>query len=144
MRDKYNLNTLPASLQGSEEYDIDEHIAIPGMGLEDKLDFTESLIADNGFIPGLDLDTSNLTDNRKDKDKKVPYSKPIPRNFQAQWNDTGLTNDDASKEIKDVISQIVENKPQATGTTKPVPTAIVVYGHMVEVKRKLNLFISKM
>lgn len=131
MRDKYNLNTLPAGLQGLEECEIDEHnITIPGMGPEDKIDFTESLTADKGFIPGLDLDTSNLPDNRKDKDKKVPYSKPIPRNFQAQWNDTGNVNDDASKEIKDAITHIVES------SGKPVPTAIVVYGRVVEVKRK--------
>lgn len=137
MRDKYNLNTLPASLQGLEECEIDEHnITIPGMGPEDKIDFTESLMADKGFIPGLDLDTSNLGENKRDKDKKVPYSKPIPRNFQAQWNDTGLTNDDASKEIKDVINQIVENKSGAIVLPKPVPTAIVVYNKMVEVKRK--------
>lgn len=143
MRDKYNLNTLPASLQGLEECEIDEHnITIPGMGPEDKIDFTESLMADKGFIPGLDLDTSNLADNKRDKDKKVPYSKPIPRNFQAQWNDTGLTNDDASKEIKDVINQIVENKTGGIVLPKPVPTAIVVYGKMVEVKRKLKSHIE--
>lgn len=137
MRDKYNLNTLPASLQGLEECEIDEHnITIPGMGPEDKLDFTESLMADKGFIPGLDLDTSNLADSKRDRDKKVPYSKPIPRNFQAQWNDTGLANDDASKEIKDVINQIVENKSGGMSIPKPVPSAIVVYGKMVEVKRK--------
>ena len=142
MRDKYNLNTLPASLQGLEECEIDEHnITIPGMGPEDKIDFTESLMADKGFIPGLDLDTSNLAENRRDKDKKVPYSKPIPRNFQAQWNDTGLANDDASKEIKDVINQINENKTGAIVLPKPVATGIIVYGKMVEVKRKSRISI---
>lgn len=139
MRDKYNLNTLPAGLQGLEECEIDEHnITIPGMGPEDKIDFTESLTADKGFIPGLDLDTSNLPDNKRDKDKKVPYSKPIPRNFQAQWNDTGANNDDASKEIKDVITQIVENSSGAV-MQKLTPSAIVVYGRAVEVKRKFYL-----
>lgn len=129
MRDKYNLNTLPASLQALEECELDEHITIPGMGPEDKIDFTESLTADTGFIPGLDLDTSTLPDNRKDKDKKVPYSKPIPRNFQAQWNDTGNLNEDSSREIKDAITQIVENH-------RGRPTAIIVYGRAVEVKRE--------
>lgn len=48
-----------------------------------------------------------------------------------------MVNDDASKEIKDVISQIVENKSSsATTTPKSIPTAIVVYGKMIEVKRK--------
>lgn len=81
MRDKYNLNTLPASLAGLDDYDIDDHIAIPGMGPEDKIDLTDGFANSNGIIPGLDLDTSSLND-RRDKDKKVPYSKPIPRNFQ--------------------------------------------------------------
>lgn len=88
MRDKYNLNTLPASLAGFDDYDIDEHIVIPGMGPEDKVDLTDGLSSDysNGIIPGLDLDTSSLND-RRDREKKVPYSKPIPRNFQAHWNE---------------------------------------------------------
>lgn len=139
MRDKYNLNTLPAGLQGLEECEIDEHnITIPGMGPEDKIDFTESLTADRGFIPGLDLDTSNLPDNKNAKDKKVPYSKPIPRNFQAQWNDTGNRGDDddlASKEIKDVITQITENK-LGTTAAQQTPTHIVVYNRKIDVIRK--------
>lgn len=141
MRDKYNLNTLPAGLQGLEECEIDDHnITIPGMGPEDKIDFTESLTADRGFIPGLDLDTSSLPDNKDKKDKKVPYSKPIPRNFQAQWNDTGNRvdeEDSASKEIKDVITQIVENKPSAP-TSQPIATAIVVYNRKIDVIRKYS------
>lgn len=110
----------------------DDNAVIPGMGPEDKIDFTESLTADRGFIPGLDLDTSNLKDKNKE-DKKVPYSKPIPRNFQAQWNDTGRPDDDdtASKEIKEVITQIVEN---VVPLQKMAPTAILVYGKMIPVK----------
>lgn len=139
MRDKYNLNTLPASLQGLEECDIDEHnIAIPGMGPEDKIDLTESLTADKGFIPGLDLDMS-AGDSRRERDKKVPYSKPIPRNFQAQWNDTGMVADDGAKDIKDAMCQLQDGK----SATKQPPTAILVYGKMVEVKRKwLRIFIG--
>lgn len=58
------------------------------MGPEDKVEFT-SLISDNNTtIPGLDLEFLNSGDD-KNKPKKVPYSKPIPRNFQAQWNETG-------------------------------------------------------
>lgn len=107
------------------------------MGPEDKIDFTESLTADRGFIPGLDLDTSNLKD-RNDRDKKVPYSKPIPRNFQAQWNDTGRPDEDeaASKEIKEVITQIVENTPGIVPLQKITPSAIVVYGKVIPVVRK--------
>lgn len=139
MRDKYNLNTLPASLQGMEECDIDEHnIAIPGMGPEDKIEFTESFnAADEGFIPGLDLDLNSGGDCRREKDKKVPYSKPIPRNFQAQWNDTGVMGDDGPKDTKDGIIHMQDNK--AAVMPRAPPSAIVVYGKMIEVKRKYSI-----
>lgn len=131
MRDKYNLNTLPASLAGLEDYDVDEHIVIPGMGIErpviedeeeeeDENDYIEpqmstatatatsdqqtsqkdensnsetNLIDNNGIIPGLDLEGVG-------RDKKQPYSKPIPKNFQAQWNVENKGDKNASgKEI---------------------------------------------
>jgi polyadenylation factor subunit 2 len=129
MRDKYNLNTLPAGLAGMDDNEYDEHIVIPGMGPEDKIDITESLTADRGIIPGLDLDTSHLND-RRDRDKKVPYSKPIPRNFQAHWNDSNKMED--GDDIKDVISQIVENTG-AVPLQKIIPSAIIVYGRVIQV-----------
>lgn len=94
MRDKYNLNTLPAGISGLEEVDIgsganpEESISIiPGMGPEDKVDLP--LTSDGEMaIPGLDLDLFAAGGDDKSKAKKVPYSKPIPRNFQAQWNET--------------------------------------------------------
>lgn len=55
------------------------------MGPEDKVDLPVS--NDDDTIPGLDLEIFSADD--KNKAKKVPYSKPIPRNFQAQWNETG-------------------------------------------------------
>lgn len=115
---------------------IDDSAAIiPGMGPEDKVDFTESLTSDRGFIPGLDLDTSQINDRRSDRDKKVPYSKPIPRNFQAQWNDTGRSEDDElmSKDMKDSITQI--DVPMIP-LQKVAPTAIIVYGKTIPVTRK--------
>lgn len=138
MRDKYNLNTLPASLAGLEDCDLDEQLVIPGMGPEDKIDLTESLTADTGVIPGLDLDTSNLQ-NAKDQAKKVPYSKPIPRNFQAHWNDSGKMDDHddgTSNEIKDVISQIVENTPGSMSLQKSTPTAMILFGKVIQIIRK--------
>ncbi len=106
------------------------------MGPEDKVDFTESLTSDRGFIPGLDLDTSQINDRRSDRDKKVPYSKPIPRNFQAQWNDTGRSEDDdlMSKDLKDSMTQIVE--VPMIPLQKVAPTAIIVYGKTIPVTRK--------
>ena len=58
------------------------------MGPDDKVDVV--LNSDgNVSIPGLDLDLLTTNNDEKVKAKKVPYSKPIPRNFQAQWNETG-------------------------------------------------------
>jgi polyadenylation factor subunit 2 len=64
---------------------------IPGMGPEDKVEmpnntsFGPSTDLDPSVIPGLDFDS--LNDLQKPT-KKVPYAKPIPKNFQAQWNET--------------------------------------------------------
>lgn len=106
------------------------------MGPEDKVEFTESLIAERDYIPGLDL--SGGDNDRRDRDKKVPYSKPIPRNFQAHWNDTGKMDDseDASREIKDVITQIVENVPPQAPPR--MPSALSIYGKIIPVLRKIE------
>lgn len=56
------------------------------MGPEDKVEITSIITDENQAIPGLDLD--NTVNDEKPKPKKVPFSKPIPRNFQAQWNET--------------------------------------------------------
>lgn len=89
MRDKYNLNTLPAGVAGMDEVDVNDELnsIIPGMGPEDKVEITSLVNDDSQTIPGLDLDLMSADD--KGKAKKVPFSKPIPRNFQAQWNETG-------------------------------------------------------
>uniref|UniRef100_A0A182P2K0 WD repeat-containing protein 48 homolog n=1 Tax=Anopheles epiroticus TaxID=199890 RepID=A0A182P2K0_9DIPT len=132
MRDKYNLNTLPASLAGLDECELEEHIVIPGMGPEDKVDIVESIATkEAGPIPGLDLNLNSF--NEKMREKKIPYSKPIPRNFQAQWNESSKLDDHASTadEIKEVISQIVDSGPSAP--KKPLPTAISLYERMIAV-----------
>ncbi|XP_058057291.1 pre-mRNA 3' end processing protein WDR33 [Anopheles bellator] len=132
MRDKYNLNTLPASLAGLDECELEEHIVIPGMGPEDKVDIVESIATkETGPIPGLDLNVNNF--NEKMREKKIPYSKPIPRNFQAQWNESGALDDHTTAdEIKEVISQIVDGVAPAS-QKKPLPTAMALYDRMVQV-----------
>lgn len=115
------------------------------MGPEDKIEVEEgeetnnnnsSELRDKGGIPGLDLDLESF--DKREREKKVPYSKPIPRNFQAQWNDTVRQDDEeASKEIKDVITQIVENTPNLMmPLPKIAPSAVVVYGKLIRVYRK--------
>uniref|UniRef100_A0A182YGC8 WD_REPEATS_REGION domain-containing protein n=1 Tax=Anopheles stephensi TaxID=30069 RepID=A0A182YGC8_ANOST len=132
MRDKYNLNTLPASLAGLDECELEEHIVIPGMGPEDKVDIVESIATkEAGPIPGLDLNLNSF--NEKMREKKIPYSKPIPRNFQAQWNESSKLDDHSTtaEEIKEVISQIVDSGPAAP--KKPLPTAISLYERTIAV-----------
>ena len=104
MRDKYNLNTLPFA----QEHDdiatsggeippgayvggnqINRTTVIPGMAPEDRVpgaDDHQKLPPHlQGFnfganIPGLDRVQMD------DSSKKVPYAKPIPKNFQNSWN----------------------------------------------------------
>ncbi|KAF5287737.1 hypothetical protein FQA39_LY15757 [Lamprigera yunnana] len=107
MRDKYNLNTLPAGIAGLDDVDIDEPSVIPGMGPEDKVEYT---VPSNSptTIPGLDIDMNAFGNDDKIKAKKVPYSKPIPRNFQAQWNETQPSEEETGT-LTEVITQLVEN-----------------------------------
>lgn len=131
---------------------------IPGMGPEDKVEFTESLTADS-FIPGLELDPSNMSN--RDHEKKVPYSKPIPRNFQAQWSGRGRMEDAApnpydelsARDIKDTTGmtheQISENTIEgmlASGVlTTMDPQAIVgilVYGRFIRVHPDSRLMVA--
>ena len=102
------------------------------MGLEaETTEVTETQETTNrDYIPGLDLGGGDL--NADKKDKKVPYSKPIPRNFQAQWNDTGKLEDgsDTSREIKDVITQL-EGADRSS-----LPTGMIVSGRRIPILRK--------
>ncbi|KAK9510143.1 hypothetical protein O3M35_004987 [Rhynocoris fuscipes] len=103
MRDKYNLNTLPASMSGLEEQEIEDITSvIPGMGPEDKVEMSPTTPAlpglATGTIPGLEDIDLITEDKNKTQSKKVPYSKPIPKNFQAHWNDTGKLEDPGKRE----------------------------------------------
>ncbi|CAH1957941.1 unnamed protein product [Acanthoscelides obtectus] len=134
MRDKYNLNTLPAGIAGWDDMEMvagatDEPASIiPGMGPEDKVDITTIITDENQTIPGLDYDS--VTNEDKGKTKKVPFSKPIPRNFQAQWNETGI--DDSS--FTSVINQLVENTPGVVPLQQIAPNAIIIYGKLIPVE----------
>lgn len=107
------------------------------MGLEAETTTTEVTseaameTGDRDYIPGLDLDGSDANADRL-KDKKVPYSKPIPRNFQAQWNDMGKPDEagDTSREIKDVITQLEGNPDRSS-----LPTAMMVSGRRITILR---------
>jgi hypothetical protein len=60
------------------------------MGPEDKVDTGEE-DKDEGeqVIPGLDIqEAEHSTKQEKLLPKKTPYQKPIPKKFQAIWNDS--------------------------------------------------------
>ncbi|XP_046883194.1 pre-mRNA 3' end processing protein WDR33 isoform X3 [Hypomesus transpacificus] len=98
MRDRYNLNLLPGMSEDGVEYDDMEPnsmAAIPGMGIPEQLkaameqeqsDATPEL---EMSIPGLDwgMEEVMLKDMKKVPQKKVPYAKPIPAQFQQAWAD---------------------------------------------------------
>ncbi|XP_077301280.1 WD repeat domain 33 [Arctopsyche grandis] len=124
MRDKYNLNTLPPGVQ--DEQDLEDPSMIPGMGPEDKVEmFTPTEEA----IPGLDLDTSVIPLDNDKKGKKVPYSKPIPRNFQAHWNHA--PGEDSSEALAQAL---VEAVPGVVPLQQIAPSAIIIYGKLVPVE----------
>ncbi|XP_028168690.1 pre-mRNA 3' end processing protein WDR33 [Ostrinia nubilalis] len=138
MRDKYNLNTLPPGVQ--DDHDMEEPAVIPGMGPEDNVEIFSS--DTDKVIPGLDFDTTNMPLEFEKKVKKVPYSKPIPRNFQAQWNH-GPSSDDAAT---DALTQaLVESVPGAIPLHQITPSAIFMYGKLIPVEpgSKLEKAISE-
>lgn len=163
MRDKYNLNTLPPSLAGLEDYEMDEHVMIPGMGgmNDDRNEFGEPMMNepppslggnqihsqiepanDIGIIPGLDLDISSL------RDKKIPFNKPIPKNFQAQWNVEnkydevyGTTAHDSASIlecVRDVIGKVIQRMPGIMPLDDLKPEKIQIYGKEIDVVRKCH------
>nr|XP_042909518.1 pre-mRNA 3' end processing protein WDR33 [Parasteatoda tepidariorum] len=91
MRDKYNLNTLPKGQEDCADYDDSGTISsIPGMGLEhgvaELLKPSERGYDDEiPIIPGLDFASEEQASEKSTTQKKIPFSKPIPKQFQQQW-----------------------------------------------------------
>ncbi|XP_072757751.1 uncharacterized protein Wdr33 isoform X2 [Anoplolepis gracilipes] len=145
MRDKYNLNTLPAGAAGIDDHEIaDEAAVIPGMGPEDRINADSESEDKSGGIPGLDLDHA-VDEGKKFANKKVPYSKPIPRNFQAQWNEMEAEDMEQVEALNAFVNQLIETTPGAVPLNEVTPNAIILYGKMipVEADSKLAEAISK-
>lgn len=69
-------------------FTVVEEAFIPGMGPEDKVEGRDEEKEEELFIPGLDIDEAEKsTKQEKQGAKKTPYQKPIPKKFQAIWND---------------------------------------------------------
>jgi polyadenylation factor subunit 2 len=155
MRDKYNLNTLPPSLAGLEDYEMDEHVMIPGMGgmneergegeaamsFNDQASHNSNIPAINGAIPGLDLDVSSVRDR-----KQVPYNKPVPKRSHEAWHNEGdselmfgiTAHDNASilTCVREVIGGMIKQLPGIIELSDLKPEKIQIYGKEVDVIRK--------
>ncbi|XP_065225352.1 uncharacterized protein Wdr33 isoform X2 [Planococcus citri] len=148
MRDKYNLNTFPASILGFEEYEDESGtIRIPGMGPEDKVDISKLPENIMSSIPGLD---SGIFKDKNKTQKKVPYAKPIPKNFQAQWNEQRSSKDiinvDESflPDAKMMANKLFEHAPGAINVKDLKIDMMYIYGRIVSVSEgseiERNLF----
>lgn len=99
MRDKYNLNTMPVGTEDDSLTSSDTPaaaITIPGMAPEDRVDsgigsnpsFGALGASSSSTIPGLDPEEEAMMDSKQhhqQQQKKVPYAKPIPKQFQNSW-----------------------------------------------------------
>lgn len=66
----------------------EDRVEVPAVG--DSLSLFKDESSD-AVIPGLEDDFMDPELKKKKTTKKQPYAKPIPKNFVAQWNETGLT-----------------------------------------------------
>uniref|UniRef100_A0A7N6B0I5 pre-mRNA 3' end processing protein WDR33 n=1 Tax=Anabas testudineus TaxID=64144 RepID=A0A7N6B0I5_ANATE len=126
MRDRYNLNLLPGMSEDGVEYDDVEPnsvASIPGMGIPEQLkaamEQEQSTPDVEMSIPGLDwgMDEVMGKDAKKVPQKKVPYAKPIPAQFQQAWAENKVPmmppSGDLSKDRKVEQKVEVKKKTQA-------------------------------
>ncbi len=187
MRDKYNLNTLPA---GQEDEGIVEPTSvsfgaggapvIPGMAPEDRVaaPVAASAPAFNKMPPppgvthnanytplgernrgapslGGGASSAQSSDDSPagpNLPKKTPYAKPIPKSFQASWNDTGMMV--ANQQQVDAFQPPPQQQQQPFGMPPPRPdaiplrelqahaTAVVAFGNVYPVLPGSNLYLS--
>lgn len=104
------------------------------MGPEDRIN-ADAEEDKNGAIPGLDLDHA-IDEGKKAASKKVPYSKPIPRNFQAQWNEMEAEDQEQVEQINNILGQLLEQQiPGVVPCSELQPTGILLYGKVIPVER---------
>uniref|UniRef100_A0A8C7VHW5 pre-mRNA 3' end processing protein WDR33 n=1 Tax=Oncorhynchus mykiss TaxID=8022 RepID=A0A8C7VHW5_ONCMY len=141
MRDRYNLNLLPGMSEDGVEYDDMEPnslAAIPGMGIPDQLKAAmeqEASAEEEMSIPGLDWGIEEILqkDQKKVPQKKVPYAKPIPAQFQQAWADNKVPLVPPGGEKKERMD---EKKMEGKTNTNPM---------MLEVRNdRLNHFPQQM
>lgn len=90
MRDKYNLNLQQSHGEDAEYEDLDTTPVIPGFG--ENTDDSEVAEAKANAIPGFGFQPEarrEHDDQHGQAHRKVPFSKPVPKQFQEQWSDAG-------------------------------------------------------
>jgi polyadenylation factor subunit 2 len=112
------------------------------MGPEDRINADGESEDKSGGIPGLDLDHA-VDEGKKFANKKVPYSKPIPRNFQAQWNEMEAEDSEQVEALNAFVNQLIETTPGAVPLNEVTPNAIILYGKMIPVEGESIMYFSK-
>ena len=93
MGDKYNLNIEKRGAEETEYEELDTAPAIPGITRnENDQSQLEEESTQNRAIPGLGPSTETSSENQTEEDgppqqRKVPFSKPVPKQFETQWQD---------------------------------------------------------
>uniref|UniRef100_A0A3Q1B5P5 pre-mRNA 3' end processing protein WDR33 n=1 Tax=Amphiprion ocellaris TaxID=80972 RepID=A0A3Q1B5P5_AMPOC len=160
MRDRYNLNLLPGMSEDGVEYDDVEPnsvAAIPGMGIPEQLKAAmeqeqiskEAAPEVEMSIPGLDwgMDEVMGKDAKKVPQKKVPYAKPIPAQFQQAWAENKVPmmppSGDLSKDRK--VEQKVETKKKTQAEIEQEMAALQYTNPMLlEVRVQVQMKMDRM
>ncbi|XP_050442961.1 pre-mRNA 3' end processing protein WDR33 [Adelges cooleyi] len=151
MTGKYHSVNTVSNMLKTDNMTADALSTIPGMGLEDITDEeTNRATVDNTTIPLLDIIATNEEPAKLRPIKKIPYSKPIPKNFQKFWNEY-KTNDDIVEEDgdenvgpdNDVVNNVVESLMDLIPGSRPAselkPESLLVYGQMIKVDQNSQL-----
>lgn len=103
MIDKYNLNLAKKGNEEVEYEELDIIPSIPGITRsENEQDMTELDTQSNVSIPGLGQENeSKNNEEGPPQQRKVPFSKPVPKQFESQWQDRSrpIINPDESDRL---------------------------------------------
>uniref|UniRef100_A0A8C2ZVF6 pre-mRNA 3' end processing protein WDR33 n=1 Tax=Cyclopterus lumpus TaxID=8103 RepID=A0A8C2ZVF6_CYCLU len=153
MRDRYNLNLLPGMSEDGMEYDdidLNSMASIPGMGIPEQLKAAmeqeqsskEAAPEVEMSIPGLDwgMDEVMGKDTKKVPQKKVPYAKPIPAQFQQAWAENKVPmmppGGDLGKDRK--VEQKVDGKKKSQSEMEQEMSALQYTNPMLLEQMKMD------
>lgn len=138
MRDKYNLNTMPAGSALDPDdiagEDTNQIPMIPGMAPEDRVENIPGVSGDFTRVP------PPISRHEEDNRKKTPYSKPIPKNFQNSWNDVQVPPVQAP--VQAPMQESIPSGCLSLQELQRQATAVVAFGNVYPVLPGSNLFMS--